>query len=235
MKPRPSNSTPALSSPIPAVFGTRPAATRKWLPSIVRSLASARTVMLTALPDWPLRLEDLGRDEALDAFLAQNSPYLVRDVRVLPAHELRTGLDDRHFGCRSGGKPAPIRDRHSRRRSRSDAPAGASSSRASIWVSGFVASRPGTPGISACVPTLRKIRSPASVRTPPSFRLTSSVFGPTKRPFPMINSAPLALYFCKCAATCAATISRLRSANLGHVDLDRARSSTPNSAAWRAR
>ena len=38
-----------------------------------------------------------------------------------------------------------------------------------------------------------KTWAPVSVRVPPSFRLTSSVFGATKRPVPMINSAPLAL------------------------------------------
>jgi hypothetical protein len=34
---------------------------------------------------------------------------------------------------------------------------------------------------------------PLGMRAPPSFRLTSRVFGATKRPVPMINSAPLAL------------------------------------------
>ena len=69
MKPRPSNSTPAMSSPIPAVFGMRPAATRKWLPSIVRSPAFVRTAMLTALPDWPLALRSSVGNVALDAFV----------------------------------------------------------------------------------------------------------------------------------------------------------------------
>src|SRR5713226_3675788 len=45
--------------------------------------------------------------------------------------------------------------------------------------------------IAACVPILRKTWSPASTRVPPSFRRTSSVLGATKRPVPMINSAPL--------------------------------------------
>ena len=35
--------------------------------------------------------------------------------------------------------------------------------------------------------------SPVSTRVPPSLRRTSSVFGATKRPDPMISSAPLAL------------------------------------------
>jgi hypothetical protein len=46
-------------------------------------------------------------------------------------------------------------------------------------------------GIAACVPTLRKTRSPANTRVRPSLRGTSSVFGATKRPVPMINSAPV--------------------------------------------
>ena len=61
------------------------------------------------------------------------------------------------------------------------------------WVIGFTASRPGTLGIAAWVPRLRKTLSPTSVRVPPSFRLTSSVLAPTKRPLPMISSAPLSL------------------------------------------
>ena len=52
---------------------------------------------------------------------------------------------------------------------------------------------PGMSGMAACVPTLRKTWSPASMRVPPSFSCTSSVFGATKRPLPMISSAPLAL------------------------------------------
>ena len=40
---------------------------------------------------------------------------------------------------------------------------------------------------------VEKYLSAASSRVPPSFNVTSSVFGATKRPFPMINSAPLAL------------------------------------------
>ena len=61
-----------------------------------------------------------------------------------------------------------------------------------MFVSGPASARPGIGGIVACVPTLRNTRSPASVRLPPSFRSTSSVFRPTKRAAPMISSAPLA-------------------------------------------
>ena len=46
------------------------------------------------------------------------------------------------------------------------------------------ASRPGTPGIAACVPISRKTLSPTSTRVPPSLRRTSSAFGATKRPVP---------------------------------------------------
>src|ERR1700730_13786346 len=62
-----------------------------------------------------------------------------------------------------------------------------------MFVSGPAASRPGMLGIAACVPRFRKTRSPASTRVPPSFKRTSSVFGATKFPTPIINSAPLAL------------------------------------------
>ena len=51
-----------------------------------------------------------------------------------------------------------------------------------MWVSGRAAASPGTFGIVACVPRLRKIWSPASRRVPPSFSRTSRVFGATKRP-----------------------------------------------------
>src|SRR3989442_1061197 len=53
-------------------------------------------------------------------------------------------------------------------------------------------------------------RSPASTRMPPSFNRTSSVFGATKRPVPMISSAPLALYRSRCMAIRPSTMSRLR-------------------------
>jgi len=55
-KPRSVSSTPALSSPMPAVFGMRPAATRIWLPSIVCSPKPVRSATLTAFPDCPLTL-----------------------------------------------------------------------------------------------------------------------------------------------------------------------------------
>src|SRR5262249_13828264 len=45
-----------------------------------------------------------------------------------------------------------------------------------MWVSGRAASRPGTGGIAACVPTLMNTRSPASTRVPPSLRCTLSVY-----------------------------------------------------------
>ena len=142
------------------------------------------------------------------------------DVGVLPAHELRPGLDDGHLGCRSGDRPAPIRGRNSRRRSRSDAPARRRVRAPRYGSAACAASRPGTSGIAACVPRLRKTWSPVSVRVPPSFRLTSSVFGATKRPLPMINSAPLVLIVLQMRGDQRFDHVALALTNLRHVDLD---------------
>ena len=62
-----------------------------------------------------------------------------------------------------------------------------------MFVNGRESASPGIAGIVAWVPTFRKTRSPATTRVPPSFKRTSTVFGATKRPVPMINSALLAL------------------------------------------
>ena len=81
---------------MPAVLGTRPAATRMSLPSIVCSPEGVRTVRLTSSPDRPCTLQGLGRQQEFDAFVAEDPLHLLGDVGILPAHELRPGLDDRH-------------------------------------------------------------------------------------------------------------------------------------------
>ena len=43
--------------------------------------------------------EELSRHMNLDAFITQNAPHLMRDVEILPSHELRPGLDDRHVAA----------------------------------------------------------------------------------------------------------------------------------------
>ena len=60
-----------------------------------------------------------------------------------------------------------------------------------MWVSGRASASPGMSGIAAWVPTSTTTSAPHSVRVPPSFRATSIVLGPVKRPVPMISSAPL--------------------------------------------
>ena len=51
---------------MPAVLGTRPAATRMSLPSIFCSPEGVRTVRLTSSPDRPLHIEGFGRDEKFE-------------------------------------------------------------------------------------------------------------------------------------------------------------------------
>ena len=84
---------------MPAVFGMRPAATRIWLPSIVCSPELVRSVTLTALPDWPLDLDEFGGNMDLNALAGQDPPDFLRGVGVLSAHQLRPGFDDGHFGA----------------------------------------------------------------------------------------------------------------------------------------
>jgi hypothetical protein len=62
----------------------------------------------------------------------------------------------------------------------------------SLDMSEGLACSPGISGIAARVPTLMNTFSPVSTRVPPSLRVTSTVFGATKRADPMINSAPAA-------------------------------------------
>src|SRR6202167_3576567 len=49
--------------------------------------------------------EELGRDDNSDSFVAENPPYLIRDVGILSAHELRAGLDDRNLAAEATVSP----------------------------------------------------------------------------------------------------------------------------------
>ncbi len=80
-----------------------------------------------------------------------------------------------------------------------------------MWVKGWAASSPGMLGMAAWVPISMNTCSAVSTRVPPAFRLTSSVFGPTKRPEPMISSAPLVRKASRCLARLLSTMRRLRS------------------------
>ena len=77
-------------------------------------------------------------------------------------------------------------------------------------------------GNGAWVPTLRKISSPTSVRTPPSFRLTSSVFGPDEAPAPHDQFGAARLIVLQMRGDERGDHLALALANLRHVDLDRA-------------
>src|SRR5262249_54712391 len=79
-----------------------------------------------------------------------------------------------------------------------------------------------------------KRRAPASTHVPPSLRCTSSVFGATKRPLPMINSAPVVLKLCRCAAISRLTMSRLRLTTVS-MSVVTGPVTTPNCAPCRAR
>jgi hypothetical protein len=136
--------------------------------------------------------ERLGRHEAFDAFVAENPLHLIRNVPILMAEKLRPLLDDRRAAAEATvrlGKfqtdIAATEDDEMRRHviefQRLDVGQRAA------------ARRPGMSGIVTRVPTLRKIRSPVTVRVPPSLRRTSSVFGATRRPAPMMSSTPLSL------------------------------------------
>ena len=84
---------------MPAVFGTRPAATRMWLPSIVCSPALVRSGNADRVSGLAAHLEELGRDVDLNAFVGENPPDFMRGVGILPAHQLSPGLDDRHLAA----------------------------------------------------------------------------------------------------------------------------------------
>lgn len=73
---------PASSSPIPAVFGMRPAATRISLHSmllITRGRTHGKTDLLSASA---MHMEELGLQEDLNAFVIEYPQYLMRDIFI---------------------------------------------------------------------------------------------------------------------------------------------------------
>ena len=63
-------------------------------------LAGARAnVEADPLSGLAAHTEKLGRDESPDAFVAKDPPHLLRDVEILPSHELTPELDDRHVAA----------------------------------------------------------------------------------------------------------------------------------------
>src|SRR5262245_40251309 len=96
MYPRASNSTPASSSPMPAVLATRPAAARISLPSIFLLTGERTHGKADLLSGSALHIEGFSRHQNLNTFVTENSLHFVGDVGILAGHQLRTGLDYRH-------------------------------------------------------------------------------------------------------------------------------------------
>src|SRR5262249_39891876 len=49
----------------------------------------------------PTDLNQLSLNEDVNAFIAEQTLHLLRDVDILPCHDLRTGLDDGHFAAKA--------------------------------------------------------------------------------------------------------------------------------------
>ena len=128
----------------------------------------------------------------LNAFVGQDPPDFLRGVGVLSAHQLRPGLDDGHFGAeaaiglRQFEAGIAAADHDQMRRQDVELERFDMGQR----LRGLEAWNIGNGGVRSHID---EDLVAVSVRVPPSFRLTSSVFGATKRPLPMINSAPLSL------------------------------------------
>ena len=88
-----------MSRPMPAVFGTRPAATRMWLPSMVCSPELVRRASADLVAGLALTLRSSAPTWIVNAFVAQDPTDFLRDVGILAAHQLRPGFDDGHFGA----------------------------------------------------------------------------------------------------------------------------------------
>ena len=107
---------------------------------------------------------------------AEQPTDFFRDVRVLAAEELRSVLDNGHAAAEAAVRPGRTRGRHTRRRGRrgarvpgrARAPPCSSAARHLLGRGSVESWRQ--------VPRLRKTRSPASTRVPPSLRCTSSLF-----------------------------------------------------------
>ena len=181
-----------LLSPMSCVFGTRPAATRMSLPSISCSPDGVRTVTRTPSPERPWTLRASAADRNWMPSSAEDPLHLSRNVRIFPAHQLRPRLDDGH---------AAAEPTISLRQFEADiaGPEHDQMRRQVIELESLdMGERPGSletgnGGNCRMRSDVDENASPASTRVPPSLRCTSSVFGATKRPLPMINSAPVVL------------------------------------------
>src|SRR5262249_30050968 len=190
--PRASNSTPLSSSPIHCVFGMRPAATQNVaaIKLLLAGLRAYRDPHL--LSRSPVNVEDLGRQQNLDAFIAEDPLHLIRNIGILSAHQPRPRLDDGHTAAE-----ATISLRHFEpdiSAPEDDQMCGQIIELERLNVGERLAGlETGIGGVVGAGPKLRKTRSPDRRRVPPSLSCTSSVRGATRRPVPMINSAPVAL------------------------------------------
>ena len=131
-----------------------------------------------------------GAGTDIDPLVLEELTQGLRDVAVLAVGQGVVPLDDRHAAAEAAkglgqlepDVAAPQDDEVTGTRSRS---------RASTCVIGRASARPGIGSIRAREPVLITTTSPRRVHVPPSAATTSIVLGPTKRPCPMTNSAPL--------------------------------------------
>ena len=85
-------STPAFSRPMPSVFGVRPPATSRCVPSIAPRPVCRRTDS----PDLPLDAIDGGPGQDLDPLVPEEPLDRLGDVRVLAMDQRAVPLDDGH-------------------------------------------------------------------------------------------------------------------------------------------
>ena len=145
------------------------------------------------VPGEAVNADRLSAEQDLDALGGQDIQYLFRVLGILATHQLPTRLDDCHSAaeaaiglCHFDADIASAQHDQVRRQivelQRLDV----------RECTGRFKTR--NIRIAACVPTLTTTSLLVSKRVPPSFRATSTVFGPTKRPLPTMSSAPLLLY-----------------------------------------
>ena len=92
MCPRSSVSTPAFSRPMPSVFGMRPPATSRCVPSI----APSREKQANGLAGSAVDAEDGGPGQDLDRLVAEETLDRLGDVRVFTMDERAVALDHGH-------------------------------------------------------------------------------------------------------------------------------------------
>ncbi len=213
-KPRSSVSTPASSSPIFSVFGARPLATRRCVPSIATVDPSRVACSPTDSPDDPSTRSMLVPvrtsipSSSQSACRASETSGSSRCASRSFRSTMVTRLPKRRKAWASSRPtyPPPRIRRWPGRWSRS---------RASMCVRSRASRRPGIGSIRARVPVLITTILPRRTRVPPSASVTSIARGATNRPWPITSSAPLAWYFWRCIATRPSTIMRLRSRTAG--------------------